>query len=83
MYAKQLGAQMYIQGEKHMKQLDIMLANLIRNGRVTVDIPGIEHIEAAFRQESRRMLEAVEAVVFSEEMADGEKIARLKELLGA
>ena len=29
-----------------MKQLDIMLANLIRNGRVTVDIPGIEHIEA-------------------------------------
>ena len=65
-----------------MKQLDIMLANLIRNGRVTVDIPGIEHIEAAFRQESRRMLEAVEAVVFSEEMADREKIARLKELLG-
>ena len=65
-----------------MKQLDIMLANLIRNGRVTVDIPGIEHIEAAFRQESRRMLEAVEAVVCSEEMADGEKIARLKELLG-
>ena len=65
-----------------MKQLDIMLANLIRNGRVTVDIPGIEHIEAAFRQESRRMLEAVEAVVFSEEMADGEKIVRLKELLG-
>ena len=65
-----------------MKQLDIMLANLIRNGRVTVDIPGIEHIEAAFRQESRRVLEAVEAVVFSEEMADGEKIARLKELLG-
>ena len=64
-----------------MKQLDIMLANLIRNGRVTVDIPGIEHIEAAFRQESRRMLEAVEAVVFSEEMADGEKIARLKERL--
>ena len=65
-----------------MKQLDIMLANLIRNGRVTVDIPGIEHIEAAFRQESRRMLETVEAVVFSEEMADREKIARLKELLG-
>ena len=66
-----------------MKQLDIMLANLIRNGRVTVDIPGIEHIEAAFRQESRRMLEAVEAVVFSEERADGEKIARLTARLGA
>ena len=64
-----------------MKQLDMLLANMIRSGKVTVEIPGIEHIEAAMREESRRMLWEIAGIVFSDEMEDGEKIACLREML--
>ena len=63
-----------------MKKLDIILATLIRDGAVTVDIPGIEHIEGACRQEAVRLLGRVEAAVFSD-MADGEIVAYLRALL--
>ena len=59
-----------------MKQMDIILSNMIRSGKVKVEIPGIEHIEAAMREESRQVLWEI-----SDEMEDGEKIARLKEML--
>ena len=39
-----------------MKQMDIILSNMIRSGKVKVEIPGIEHIEAAMREESRQVL---------------------------
>ena len=64
-----------------MKRFDLILANMIRNGKVTVEIPGIEHIEAAIQEESRQMLWEIAGIVFSDEMEDGEKIARLKEML--
>lgn len=66
---------------KKMKQMDIILFNMIRSGKVKVEIPGIEHIGAAMREESRRMLWEIAGIVFSDEMEDGEKIARLKEML--
>ena len=64
-----------------MKQMDIILSNMIRSGKVKVEIPGIEHIEAAMREKSRQMLWEIAGIVFSDEMEDGEKIARLKEML--
>ena len=64
-----------------MKSLELILANMIRSGKVTVEIPGIEHIEAAMREKSRQMLWEIAGIVFSGEMEDGEKIARLKEML--
>lgn len=66
---------------KKMKQMDIILSNMIRSGKVKVEIPGIEHIEAAIQEESRQMLWEIAGIVFSDEMEDGEKIARLKEML--
>ena len=32
-----------------MKRVNVVLSNLIQNGRVIVDIPGVEHIERAFQ----------------------------------
>ena len=66
---------------RRMKQLDMILANMIRSGKVTVEIPGIEHIEAAMQEESRQMLWEIAGIVFSDEMEDGEKIACLREML--
>lgn len=70
-----------IAGVRRMKQLDIILANMIRSGKVTMEIPGIEHIEAAMRERSRQMLWEIAGIVFSDEMEDGEKIACLREML--
>lgn len=64
-----------------MKSLELILANMIRSGKVTVEIPGIEHIEAAVREKSRQMLWEIAGIVFSDEMEDGEKIACLREML--
>ncbi len=64
-----------------MKQLNIILANMIRSGKVTVEIPGIEHIEAAMQEKSRQMLWEIAGIVFSDEMEDREKIACLREML--
>ena len=66
---------------KDMKKLELILANMIRSGKVTVEIPGIEHIEAAMQEESRQMLWEIAGIVFSDEMEDGEKIACLREML--
>ena len=66
---------------RRMKQLDMILANMIRSGKVTVEIPGIEHIEAVMQEESRQMLWEIAGIVFSDEMEDGEKIACLREML--
>ena len=64
-----------------MKKLELILADMIRGGRVTVEIPGIEHIEAAMQEESRKVLWEIAGIVFSDEMEDGEKIACLREML--
>lgn len=64
-----------------MKILDLVLGEMIRRGRVAVEIPGIEHIEAAVREESFRRLWEIEQVVLCDEMGDGEKIARVRALL--
>ncbi len=64
-----------------MKILDLVLGEMIRRGRVAVEIPGIEHIEAAVREESFRRLWEIEQVVLCDEMEDREKIARVRALL--
>ena len=64
-----------------MKRVNVVLANLIQNGRVIVDIPGVENIERAFQAESVHLLSEVERVVYSGEMSDREKIAVLQALL--
>ena len=64
-----------------MKRVNVVLSNLIQNGRVIVDIPGVEHIERAFQAESVHLLNDVERVVYSDEMCDGEKIAFHEKLL--
>lgn len=64
-----------------MKRVNVVLANMIQNGRVIVDIPGVENIERALEAESAHLLREVERAVYSEEASDKEKIAYLKDLL--
>ena len=58
-----------------MKILDLVLGEMIRRGRVAVEIPGIEHIEAAVREESFRRLWEIEQVVLCEGRGERKKPA--------
>lgn len=66
-----------------MKILNIVLADLIRRGKVTVDIPGLDMGELTrfLYSESAQTLREIESVVFAEEMTDGEKVAWIQERL--
>ncbi len=63
-----------------MKYLDILLANLIREGKVTVDIPGLDMDELAglVDSETQRTLRKIAETVGCDELTDGEKIAAIR-----
>lgn len=66
-----------------MKLLDQTLASLIRRGKVTVEIPGLEpdRLYAFLRCEAARTLQEIAAVACAEEMSDAEKAAWIQERL--
>ena len=66
-----------------MTMLQFVLSTLIRNGKVTVEIPELDMDELRRAVENRAvdMLERVRGVVYEEEMTDGEKVAWLREYL--
>ena len=59
-----------------MKLLNTILAEQIRQGRVTVDIPGLDldRLTESLSGEAARTLREVAAVACAEEMTDEEKI---------
>lgn len=63
-----------------MKQLNIILANLIRQGEVTVDIPGmdIDELERLADSEAQRTLRKIAMTVACDELTDSEKITMLR-----
>ena len=69
-----------------MKIANIILAELIRGGKVTVDIPGLDmdRLEKAIHGQSEQLLRTVAGIVFEDESgaSDSEKIKCLQELLG-
>ncbi len=63
-----------------MKQFNIILANLIRQGEVTVDIPGVDlaELERLADSEAQRALREIAMTVASDELTDSEKIMMLR-----
>ena len=59
-----------------VKFFQIILANLIRSGKVIVETPNldIDELRKAVRSEAEAMLQEIEGIVFEEEMADAEKV---------
>lgn len=66
-----------------MTMLQFVLSTLIRNGKVTVEIPELDmdELRRAVENRAEDMLERVRGVVYEEEMTDGEKVAWLQEYL--
>ena len=68
-----------------MKIVNIILADLIRRGQVTVDIPGLdmERLEKTIHGHAEKLLWTVTGIVFEDEMEkdDSDKIRCLQELL--
>ena len=66
-----------------MKRIQNVLADLIRRGQVTVDIPGLDadQLEHYFQDYYRQVLVRVTTIVFDNDMSDKEKISWLKENL--
>lgn len=66
-----------------MKWIQIILADYIRRGKVTVDIPGLdtEELSKAMRGEADRLLRAVMAAAFNEALSDKEKVLAIQDLL--
>ncbi len=63
-----------------MKHLNILLANLIRQGEVTVNIPGLDMDELAglVDREAQRTLRKIAETVGCDELTDGEKVQILR-----
>lgn len=66
-----------------MITLQFVLSTLIRNGKVTVEIPDINMDELRQTVENRaeRALEEIKGIVYEEEMTDAEKVAWIQERL--
>ena len=68
-----------------MKVVNVILADLIRRGQVTVEIPGLDmdRMEKMVHNQTQQLLRTVAGVVFDEEAEadDSEKIRCLQELL--
>lgn len=66
-----------------MTTLQFVLSTLIRNGKVTVEIPDINMDELRQTVENRaeRALEEIKGIVYEEEMTDAEKVAWIQERL--
>ena len=66
-----------------MKILNNILADLIRRGKVTVDIPGLEMdcLTEYLHSEAARTLLDIKGVACAEEMTNEEKINYIQDLL--
>lgn len=66
-----------------MKILKVVLGDLIRRGKVTVDIPNLDtdRLTEYLHSETASMLREIEAVACAEEMTAAEKVSRIQELL--
>ncbi len=63
-----------------MKYLNTILANLIRKGAVTVDIPGmdINELERLADGEAQRVLRKIAGILGCDEITDSEKIMMIR-----
>ncbi len=68
------------EGGQKMKHLNILLANLIRQGEVTVNIPGLDMDELAglVDCEAQRTLRKIAETVGCDELSDSEKVQILR-----
>lgn len=66
-----------------MKWVQIILADLIRRGRVTVDIPGLDmdELRRALHGKADQTLCAVMNVAFDDEQTDREKVIEIQNIL--
>ena len=66
-----------------MKILNVILAEQIRRGRVTVDIPGLDmdRLSEFLHSEAARALNEIAAVACAEEMTAEEKVDWIQERL--
>ncbi len=64
-----------------MKIVNTILAELIRQGKVTVDIPGLdaEELKRLADGEAQRVLRKIAGILGCEEITDSEKIAMICE----
>ena len=64
-----------------MKRFNIILANLIRQGEVTVEIPGVDlaELERLADSEAQQTLREIAMTVASDELTDSEKIMMIRE----
>lgn len=63
-----------------MKTLQTVLANLIRSGKVKVEIPDLDMdaLRKAVKNEAERKLEAIEEIVYQDDMREAERIVRIQ-----
>ena len=66
-----------------MTTLQFVLATLIRNGKVTVEIPNLdmEELRKAVWNDAVTTLEEIQGVVCEEEMTDADKVAWIQKRL--
>lgn len=66
-----------------MTTLQIVLANLIRRGKVTVEIPNfdMDKLREAMWNEAEQTLWDIKGIVYEEEMTDAEKVEWIQKRL--
>ncbi len=66
-----------------MKLFQIVLANLIRGGKVTVELPNIDldKLRGATRHYYESLLEQIQGILYADDMTDGEKLAEIQTLV--
>lgn len=66
-----------------MTTLQFVLSTLIRNGKVTVEIPDInmDELRQAVENRAEWALEEIKGIVYEEDMTDAEKVAWIQERL--
>lgn len=66
-----------------MTTLQFVLSTLIRNGKVTVELPDInmDELRQAVENRAEWTLEEIKGIVHEEEMTDAEKVAWIQERL--
>ncbi len=66
-----------------MTTLQFVLSTLIRNGKVTVEIPDInmDELRQAVENRAEWALEEIKGIVHEEDMTDAEKVAWIQERL--
>ncbi len=64
-----------------MKSLNMLLANLIRTGEVTVNIPGLDmdELKKLADGEAQRVLRKIGEILGCDELTDSEKVAMLRD----